>query len=80
MSLRLVNETIEEAFEKYNVIKEKRFHTCYNCKKKYQYHSVEYIHGYVVFKGRPHECPSKFWGSKAIPISKKEKEFWTEVL
>lgn len=78
--MQVVGESDEDAFKKYNVAEHRQWHTCSNCGLKYKYQSVRYFSGYVVFDGLPHDCDKKFWGSKAIPISKKEKEYWNKIL
>jgi len=78
--VKLVGESVNEAFKKFNIKKDRQYHKCIKCGLIAKYESVEYISGYVVFTGKPHGCEEKFWGARAIPISEKEIKYWNNII
>jgi len=72
--LKLVGEhSVKEFMEKHKM--KHRGETCMKCGKVADYNECFYMSGYAVVQFQ-HECDPKYWVSKLVPISKKEKDFW----
>ena len=74
-----VGLTVKEAFKRYKVAEHKQTHKCAKCEKVFPYTEIEFNFGCVIFKGKPHGCDKKYWGSRLKLITKQEKEYWVNI-
>jgi len=71
--LSLVGESITQFMEKNGINDKEVF--CINCNKKAIWNKCFYLMGHAIVRFE-HDCPKRFWVSRMVPISEKEKSFW----